>query len=174
MVVLAGNPTYASDVNGLVIGTPVKRGRRTTAKTGITTTETGVLRVDDIPVKNGHLYAILVTNANLDVGTAGDVVDARTRLAYSVTTGTPATVAGVGTSTSIASIRVYQGSEPNSTKIPLLCFYPATADGYLSVLLTLIRVAGTGSAQWFCSGVDICDLLILDMGLDPGDTGVVL
>lgn len=169
-MVSAGNVTLASDVNGLAFGKAMKRGRRTAAKTGITTTETGVLRVDDSPVVNGHLYGILVTNANLDVSAANDVVDAKVRLAYSVSAGTPATTA----STQIASIRAFQGNATDSTKIPGVCFYPATADGFISVLLSLVRTQGSGTEQWFCSGTDIQDLVIFDMGVDPGDTGVVL
>lgn len=148
----------------------VKRGRRTTATGNITTTETGVLRVDDIPVRNGWGYRILTSNINLDTSVGNDIASVRLRVAFSASTGTAATTS----STLINQLRNTIDDATNSNVLPLSGNYFATADGYISVLLSAIRQAGTGNIVVFCSSTEILDLVIEEMGEDPGDSGVVI
>lgn len=144
----------------------IARGRRTTATGNITGTETGVLRLDSISVYAGRLYRISTSDINMDTSVANDVCSARIRIS---TSGTATTA-----STQIANIRQTIDSAADSNIVPLNTFYAPASDATLSVLLSAIRVTGTGNLVVFCSGTDILDLVVSDEGIDPGDTGVVI
>lgn len=149
----------------------VKRGRRDTAKTGITTTETGVLRVDDIPVVSGYMYRISTSGANFDV-TSGTIAADETfsmncRAEFG---GSAATTA----STTIGKIRLPVNSVSQGPIVPMMVFYYATASGMLSVLLTGLRQSGACTYQVFADATTPLDLTIEYAGVDPGDTGVDL
>lgn len=161
----AGDRLYASD--GVRV---VARGRRTTPTGNITTTETGVLRVDNIPVFDSKGYRILTSNINLDASVANDIADARIRVVQAVTPGTAATIA----STQICHMRTTIDDISQSNVLPVSGYYWPSADGYLSVLLSAQRITGTGNIVVFCSGTELLDLVIEELGADPGDTGVVI
>ena len=161
----AGDRLYASDPMRVVA-----RGRRITSTASITTTETGVLRVDNIPVFDSKGYRILTSNINLDTSVNNDAADLRIRVAQAVTPGTAATIA----STQIAHFRNTIDDLAFSNVLPISGYYWPSADGYLSVLLSCQRVAGTGNIVVFCSAVELLDLVIEELGTDPGDTGVVI
>lgn len=161
----AGTRVYASDAPRVV-----KRGRRTTTTGTITTTETGVLRVDDIPVFAGRAYMIKTSNVNLDTSVANDIADARIRVTQNASTGTAATTS----SSQIGHFRNYIDDASQSNVNDITAFWFPSTDGYLSVLLTCQRVTGSGNIVVFCSSAEILDLVIFDMGDDPGDTGVVI
>jgi hypothetical protein len=144
----------------------IKRGRRTTSTGNVTTTETGVLRVDDIPVYAGRLYKISTSNINVDTSADNDVA----RAAIRVSTSGAATTS----STLIGYVRMTIDNNTQSNVHNVTCFYSPGSDGDLSVLLTLLRQAGSGNIIVFGGASDICDLVIEDMGPDPGDTGVVI
>lgn len=144
----------------------IARGRRTTATGNITTTETGVLRLDSVSVLAGRLYRISTSNINMDTSVANDICAARIRISTSGT----ATIA----STQIANIRQTIDDATNSNIVPLNTFYAPSSDATLSVLLSAIRVAGTGNLVVFCSGTDILDLVVSDEGVAPADSGVVI
>jgi hypothetical protein len=148
----------------------VKRGRRITSTGNITTTETGWLRLDNIPVLAGNVYQINTTNINVDTSVDNDIADVKLRVAYSATTGTLATI----TSTLVGHLRGTIDSASISNIIPMNMFYMATANGYISLILTLQRVAGTGNIIIFATGADFIDFVVQFGGPDPGDTGVVL
>lgn len=148
----------------------LKRGRRTTATGNVTTTETGFLRIDNIPVVAGGIYQFTTTNMNVDTTVSNDISDVRCRVAYSASTGTAATTS----STQIAHFRNTIDDASQSNVLPLNGFYIATADGYISLLLSVVRVTGTGNIVVFCSGSEILDFVVQFGGTDPGDTGVVI
>ena len=148
----------------------VARTRRTTSTGTITTTETGVLRIDNIPVKAGNIYQLNTGNINIDTSVANDVGDARIRIAYAAGTGTLATTA----SAQIGHMRNTIDDISFSNTIPINTFYLATADGYVSIILTLQRMAGSGNLIIFCAGNEILDFVVQFGGADPGDTGVIL
>lgn len=162
----SGDRLYAAEVAGRTI----KRGRRVTATGNITTTETGVLRVDDIPVFADRAYMIKTSNVNLDASVANDIADARVRVTQNAAPGTAATTS----STQIGHFRNTIDDAAQSNVNDITAFYFPSSDGYLSVLLTAQRVTGTGNIVVFCSSVEILDLVIMDIGEDPGDTGVVI
>lgn len=172
-MVFAGAPVLASDINILTDAQDsplplgeIKRGRRTTATGNITTTETGVLRVDSIPVYGGRAYRITTSNINLDTSIDDDVAAARIRIS---TSGNATT-----SSTQIGELRNTIDDASQSNKDVLNCMYYPSSDGTLSVLLSAIRMAGTGNIVVFCSGTEILDLVITDEALAPSDTGVVI
>lgn len=144
----------------------VARGRRTTPTGNVTTTETGVLRLDGIPVKAGRGYEITTSDMNMDTSVSNDLATARIRIN---TAGTAIT-----SSTQIVQMRNTIDDATNSNVIPLQCYYFPTSDATLSVLLTVQRVAGTGNIIIFCSGTEILDLVVRDMGIAPADSGVVI
>ena len=148
----------------------VKRGRRLVSSGNFTTTETPILRVDDIPVLAGSIYRIATSSVNVDTSVAHDVVSARFRVQFSASPGTPATVS----STLIDIVRNAIDDIAQSNAVPGHCFYIATTTGYISVLLSAQRVAGTGTLFWQCSSTEPLDLTVEYGGDDPGDTGVVL
>jgi hypothetical protein len=159
--------TAALETNAQTI---VARGRRTTSTGSITTTETGALRLDNIPVVGGKIYRISTSAVNLDTSVANDIGSVRFRVAYSPTTGTAATIA----STLVGFIRNTIDDAGSSNVIPASCFYMPSADGYISVLVSAIRNAGTGNLIIFAAVSEPFDLVIEFGGDDPGDTGVVI
>lgn len=150
---------------------------RTTPTGNVTTTETSVFRFDNIEVIDGHLYQITVSNINVDgdTGDDGDTLNqlglVRLRYAFSATPGTSATTS----STQKNSWRQPIVDAASSPVVPWVNYYRATADGYLSLLWTIVRQGGEGgNIVWFCSSTDVAEFTVFDMGADPGIGGTVL
>lgn len=172
-MVMGGDEIVVGDVNDLlddeVSPLPqgiIARGRRTTSTGNVTTTETGALRVDNIPVYAGRVYRISTSNINMDTSVDNDA--ARAAIRYT-TSGTATTSSTLGN-----YMRCTIDSASQSNVHNLIMYYAPSADGTLSILLTLLRQAGTGNIIFFCSGTDIMDLVVEDLGIDPGDTGTVI
>lgn len=137
-------------------------GNRPTASAG-TTTEVGVVRLDGIAITAGRMYRIYTGPLALYSNATGDTVagNIRTSTAGAASTsspllGRPLSFNATGTSTSFPESR------------PLTQVYTATVTGTLSVLLTVSRTQGTGSAS-IQSG---CDLWVEDISSAVGDTGI--
>lgn len=145
----------------------IARGRRTTATGTVTTTETGVLRLDSVPMIGGHVYEICTSDINVDTSVANDVAAVRFRIDV---TGAAATI----TSTQIQQQRNTIDNATDSNVLPAQLFYHPASDVTLSVLMSLIRVSGTGNIIVFCSATDILDMQVIDHGVAPSDTGVVI
>lgn len=150
-------------------GTVIARASRTSAKSGITT-ESGYLRIDDIPVLDNYAYRISTSNLTLDSTVDNEIGIARLRIAQNASPGTPATTS----STQIGAMRTFQSANANTDLVPLVTYYFPSADGYLSVILTGTRVTALGTFQFFASSTEPCHLVVERIGLDPGDTGVSL
>lgn len=148
----------------------VARGRRTTSSGAITTTETGILRLDNIPVQAGKIYRISTSGINMDASVADDVATTRFRIAFGVAPGNLSSTSAQ----QFGQLRLAQDNAAQSNITPGQCFYVATADGYISVLMSTVRIAGSGSIVVFCSATEILDLTVEYSGDDPGDTGVVI
>jgi hypothetical protein len=148
----------------------IARARRITATGNITTTETPVLRLDNIPVRAGKIYQINTSGINIDTDTANAIGTMKMRIAYAVGTGTLATIS----SPQFGQMRNTVDDIVSSNIIPLSGFYIASADGYISILLACQRVGGSGNLVVFCASNEILDLVVQFGGADPGDTGVVL
>jgi hypothetical protein len=145
----------------------IARGRRTTATGTVTTTETGVVRLDSVPLIGGHAYEFALSDVNVDTSVANDVAAVRFRIDV---TGASATIA----STQIQQLRQTIDNATDSNVLPGQAFYHPASDETLSLLISLIRVSGTGNVIVFCSSTDILDLHIIDHGVAPSDTGVVI
>lgn len=148
----------------------IARARRTTSTGNVTTTETGVLRIDNVLVKSGSIIQVQTGPLNLDTDVAETVATARLRVAYSATTGTAAT-------TSSGMIGQYRANQENATQSNVGTFngfYIVSADGYISVLLSILRQAGSGNIVCFSDSTNPTDLVVQYGGADPGDTGVVI
>lgn len=139
---------------------------RTTPTGLFTTTETGVVRIDNIPVYAGRAYEIATSGANLDTTVDNDVAAARIR----ISTSGAATTA----STQIGQMRNTADNNFYSNVIPMQCFYFPGSDQTLSVLLSAVRLSGSGNISFFCSGVEILHLVVRDIGPAPAASGVVL
>lgn len=142
------------------------RGRRTTSSSS-TTTEVGVLRLDDIPIWGGFLYHIFTSIIPINSTVTGDTMFARIR--YTTDGSTPTT------SSTILPGAEMQCRENDSswheTKI-IVTHYTPVVDETLSLLLTVGRLNGTGSVQSVGSAVTVVDLRVDSNGVDPGDIGV--
>lgn len=146
----------------------VARARRVSNSTATTsTTEVGVLRLDDIPVLAGHNYSIGY-QCSMDVATVTDTMRALIR--FTADGSTPSTSSGVlagsGSEGMVASATTTEA-------IFVETDYTPAADELLSVLLTIRHVIGTGNIILQAdASVFHTQIWIDDMGDDPGDTGV--
>lgn len=145
-------------------GRCIGRGRRL-SNSSSTTTEIGVLELDDIPIKAGRLYKVETSSLLLVTSVANDTVVARLRTTTD------------GSTPGVASTLLTQSAERievtgNGGYAHVVGTYAPAVDETLSVLLSVARVSGTGSVSMnFSSAVPI-EVWVMDMGEDPGDTGV--
>ena len=146
----------------------VARARRTTDSTSTnSTTEVGVLRLDDIPLKQGRNYSIK-WQATWDTTTA-TAEGMRALLRYTVDGSTPTTastvLAGSGGEFKITDAAVF-------TTVDCETDYTPAADELFSCLLTIRHVTGTVATILEAdTSVFHTQIWIDDVGDDPGDTG---
>lgn len=135
----------------------------------ITTTETGFIRIDGITIRNGYHYYFLAPQVNATTSNKTDTV-ANVKLRYNL----------AGNATTTSSVLPYggffrkaQAIDISNTDVESLHgAYHASADGTLSVIMTLVRAAGTGSVGLFASAANPCPLFVYEMGLYPAVSGV--
>lgn len=168
-----GDPVTADGLNDMtnadtapVAKGVIARGRRTTSTSTITTTETGVIRLDSIPVYAGRGYMLMTNNVNIDTSVANDIATATLRIS---TSGSATTA-----STFVNALRTTIDDATNSNILNQVGFYYPASDATLSVLLSLVRTAGTGNIIMFSSGAQFTDLLVVDLGIVPADTAVII
>jgi hypothetical protein len=176
VTIIDGDPVPAQVINDLsaeVAGRSgaglgvLKRGNRTSSSSTTTTTEIGVLRVDAISISPGRLYRISTSPLIFNSSVANDLIQAGLRYTTSGTAGTGSTQLTALVDTS------YTGSGSQRTKSMVAYLVPAAA-AVLSVLLTVVRGGGTGSVSLNATTAYPMDLVVEDMGLDPGNTGTSL
>jgi len=158
---IADPGAYNTDIKKLIA-----RASRTSNSTS-TTTEQSVLELDSIPVKSGRSYVIEVPQCHVSGG-AADVVAIRIR--HTTDDSTPTT-----SSTELryeqTTIRTGTPDEPIALTHP---YFPSS-DVNLSLLLTVARAAGTAAnALMVGASTKPIQILVWDMGTDPGDTGISL
>lgn len=135
-------------------------GNRNSDKTGITA-ESPILRVDGIQLVAGKRYRVSTTSRPVST-VPTDTWSVRLRMD---TTGAAATVA----STQLGGIA---GGTSNSPHCNHFATYAPTSNVTASVLVTLARGSGTGT---FGANIDLTlELIVEDIGADPGDTGIDL
>lgn len=150
----------------------IARGIRTTNSTG-TTTEVGVLRIDDIPVFEGRLYRVaLATSCIYGSTAANDLLEGR--LYYSLTG-----AAVVGTNmfgTLSIETRTAGGAQYSDGTTTFLPSPVATGagTGTLSVLFSVLRTVGAGTVSIPANTTYPVHMIVEDLGVDPGDTGVLI
>jgi hypothetical protein len=143
------------------------RGRRTTNTTASTGTETPFLRLDDVPISSGRL--IKITAATLMHIVTLDNETSAVILRYTTDGSTPTTA-----STILTSEQVRQPEADFGLTNMVIGFYAPAGNETLSVLASIKRVSGTSSHSLLGSATQPIDLIIEDVGADPGNTGTSL
>lgn len=133
------------------------RGTDSTATTG----EIGVLRIDNIPVVQGNRYWTTVS-MNVYSTSTGDFVSPRVRWSNAGVATTSSTAFGQGGQ---APINTFTGNGSSVSGS-----FVATATGSASVLLSVVRIAGSGNART----TGYVEMPIFDGGPDPTNTGVAV
>lgn len=148
------------------------RGRRTTNSTGSASlTLVPVHRLDDIALVQGHLYRVSTSTVTLDGTQAADAI--RVTITYT-TDGTTPTISSPTLPGGLAEI--VQANISFSENVAISTTYtPAGASEQLSLLVCVSRATGSGTVQILADGTNnILELLVEDLGVDPGDTGTDL
>lgn len=143
----------------------IARGNRTSDKT-YSGTEVGVLRLDDIPLLAGRAYAITTSSLRLQLATAGNT--ALTQLRYTTDGSTPDPTAS--TILQAADVNADSAFMP-ANNATLTGYYFPVSDTTFSVVLTLSRSGGAGNITMSGSATRPIDLMIIDLGPAPSDTG---
>ena len=169
MAWLVGEDITAARLNMESGGYVMARGRRITASTGTTTTTAtsaqGVLRIDDIALLGGELHRVAARGLGLYSSVGGDVAVAR--LTYTADGSTP-----TAASTVLTQGRVECDSAGLVRSIDVSGLYVPGSAVTFSVLLSIYRQSGTGTIQAYGASDWPIELVIEDLGDDPGDTGV--
>lgn len=139
-------------------------GRRP-SDSSTTTSEVGVLRVDNIELESGYQYQVWTSALLLDTDVSNDEVGAQLRYSTSGTATTSSTIMPG----SDARERLTDSNFPESENIDTI--YTPSADETMSVLLTVRRVAGTGNAVLRANN-GATDLVVRRIGPAVSDTGV--
>ena len=167
MTVFAGDTVMADETNeALKTGTIIARGRRITSSTA-SASETSVLRVDAVPVVSGHVYMLMTNPVAIDTTVANDTGRINLRVDE---TGAAATTG----STLVCSAQAKLPDITNAECHAVMSTRTATSTGTWSVLLTTSRATGTGNISLIGTAQFPIELLVIDCGVDPGDTGVDL
>jgi len=147
-------------------GRIVKRGRRITA-TATTTTILGVLRVDSIAVVAGRAYGIHTSGLAIDGATAAAIGRAEVRHT------TDGSVPGTGSALLPGAWTRDQTSNTIDGTIQAIngFYFPSTSHT-LRILLCIASGAGAVAVQILGDATFPIDLVVTDMGEDPGDSGV--
>lgn len=147
----------------------IARGRRTNTSSGSSAdgVDVAVLRVSNVLLRAGRLYKIWTTPLGLDSTSVNDEIAARIRYTTNATNATTAStiLPGSNIQTRQTDANV---AEHKAIQAPL-----TGLDVTASFLLCVRRFAGAGSCAVYVDGVigDAIDLVIEDVGFDPGDTG---
>lgn len=146
-------------------GRIIARGKRTSNATATSgTTEQGVLRLDSVALTSGNLYYIWCPVLVIDTSVAADV--ARCVLRYS-TSGSATT-----SDTVLHAGNVVLSDASNAEAMTLGATYAPSTDETFSVLLSYLRTSGTGVQTMVAGATVPIELLVVDCGEDPTDSGV--
>lgn len=161
---LAGQVPTAAELTAATAVGVIRRGRRASS-TATTTGELAVLRVDGIPVTAGRTYRIWTNSVAAISTVAGDNAGVRFRVSTTGAATTASTILDTGVGYSAGA----------STAASIIAKYTPAATGSLSLLLSVLRIAGTGACSIVVnSGNPEIEIFVEDMAVDPGDSGVVL
>lgn len=133
------------------------------------TTETGFVRVDSIPIRNGYTYEVIAPRCVMTATVAGTTAVARLRGSTSGNATTASTLLDGG--------EIRDSAAPDATNVPempLIGYWDATATGTLSVIWTVARAQGSGTVGLFATSANVAPLLIKEIGVTPADSGTDL
>lgn len=167
---LAGQvPTAAELTLAMKPGQVVGRARRITDSSASTsTTRVAVLRLDGIAITAGRIYEISAPNLNIDGATNSDdyVVD----ILYTTDGSTPTTSSALLPG---SSCEIIQPDAARNITAHISTTYTPASNETLSLLLCLRHGSGTSSAVIKADGsFRHIEMLVIDRGVDPGDSGV--
>lgn len=137
--------------------------------TGVSTTETGYIRIDSIPIRNGYTYEVVAPRCVMTATVVGTTAIARLRGSTSGNATNASTLLDGGEIRSTAA-----PDTSNVPEMPLIGYWDATTTGTLSVILTVVRAQGTGTVGLFASSANVAPLLIKEIGVTPADSGTDL
>jgi hypothetical protein len=145
-------------------GTVIARHRRTT-NSSTTTSEVGVIRLDDIAVASGQALVVWSPPLAMTSGTSDEVV---VRYRYTTDGSTPSTSSAIMPGAE-STMRLPNVSYEESMVMQAL-YIPASAET-LSILMTVARITGTGASGILSSSENPIEMIIQAAGTDPGSTG---
>ena len=128
--------------------------------------EQSVLRLDNIPMVSGRIYEIRCNPVIVD-GTVNNDVG---RLSLRINTSGTATTAS--TQLAINQVRLADNAIGEDCSVGLL--YVPSGNVTASVLLSHVRSSGTGNIMLLGSATIPIQLVVIDRGPNPTDTGVDL
>lgn len=153
-----------SALEGTAPGLVAIHTRTTTSTTVASSTEVGLIRMDNIAVRAGYAYEVVMNRVAMTPSVTGLVGFARIRVAQGAT----ATTA----STPIGYLRMAQATSTSQTNTgAMIGVFNATADSTLSVLVTLALVAGAGTVQLHSSAAEASTLHVKLIGPSVADYG---
>jgi len=150
----------------------IARGNRTTSSSvaNVDGVDVAVLRVSGVTIYAGRLYRITTSPLGIDSSSTNDEGAARIRHT------TNNTNAGTGSTILPGSNVQTRQTDANVAEQKSIHAYLPGVNGTLSVCLCVRRIAGAGNVVLFVntSDGDTIDLIVEDVGIDPGDTGTDL
>lgn len=166
MAFAAGDVLTAAGLNNAVRKAVARANRVSNSTASASTTEVGVLRLDDIPLLGGHSYRI-AWSLNFDVTTNADSM--RALLRYTNDSSTPSTAStilpGSGGEAELTDNAIAEHLQVDTS-------YTPASNELFSCLLTIRHNQGTSvSIAQADASVFHTQIWIDDMGDDPGDTG---
>lgn len=156
-----------SALEGTAPGLVAIHSRTTTAVAVSTSTEVGVIRMDNIPCRAGYSYEVVMNRIALTPSTlTGPLIGfCRIRVAQ----GAVATI----TSTPVGFLRIAQPSSLSNTNTGTMTgVFNATADSTLSFLVTVALVSGTGNVALHSSVNEPSTVYVKLVGPTVSDYGV--
>lgn len=156
----------------LVVGSPkvVARHTRTTAAlSGVGTTETGFIRIDNIPVRAGYSYEVIMPRCVYTTSSTTTLGCARIRGSQ--------TGAATISSTQLEGAEGRPGVAIDTSNVPeqvLMGWWDAATTGSLSIIITIQRVAGSGTVGLYSASTATTPVRVKEIGPTLTDSGVDL
>lgn len=166
MPFLSGQTLTAYDLN-LATRKVFARAARDSNTATTTTTELGVLRLNNVAMLGGRGYWISSSNFICDSTVVGDFMSVKIR--YTIDGTTPGLSSPI-----LAQTTGYCQGAAGQDCPDIRRYYAVGSNLTLSMLLTIVRVTGTGNVNLALANSNPIDMEIEDAGDDPGDTGVDL
>jgi hypothetical protein len=153
-----------SALEGTAPGLVAIHTRTSTSATVASATELGVIRMDNIPVRAGYSYEVVMNRVAMTPSVVNLVGFARIRVNQGATATT--------SSNPIGFLRMAQATSASQTNTgAMIGVFNATADSTLSVLVTIALAFGTGTIQLHSSAAEPSTLHVKLIGPSVNDYG---